>query len=389
MTLSDVAVLILAAMAAVGVVYQLGACVALVRFFGREMPVARDLPADMAPKMHGVTLVKPLHGAEPRLAENLATFLDQDTLAAVQMLCGVNTAQDAAASAVAALRASHPQADIAFYPGPRLPGANGKMGNCAAMLPLARHDVLLLSDSDMVVERDYLARVVGALQQPGVGAVSCLYVGRGDSGLWSRIGAAMISWQTMPNMVVGMATGMAQPCMGSTIALRRSTLDAIGGFESLVDVLADDHAIGARVAALGQKVVIPPMLLVHAGAEGSARALWRQHLRWAATVRDLAGPGHYGSVITHPLALSLLVVPFAPLGGLFLVGAALIARIALARVVNRLAPPPHLSLWALPVADVFAFAIFCASLFTRQIDWRGASLTMTGNGRIAPDGTRN
>lgn len=257
------------------------------------------------------------------------------------------------------------------------------MGNCAAMLPLARHPILILSDSDMVVPPDYLTHITATLAQPGVGAVSCLYVGRGDAGVWSQIGAAMISTQALPNMVVGVTSGLAQPCMGSTIALRRETLDAIGGFAAFRDILADDHAMGAAIHALGLRVAIPPLVLVHAGAEGSARALWRQHLRWAATVRDLAGPGHYGSVITHALPLSLLASALSPSIGVPLTIGAAMLRFAIAKQANRLAPAAPVALWRVPAADLFAFAIFCASLFARKIDWRGARLTMTGQGRIA------
>ena len=363
------------ALGAVGVAYQAYALLALSRFFAQP-------PAPSAPPAP-VTLIKPLHGAEPHLAANLASFLAQDYSAPVQMLCGVNAAEDAAVPAVRDLIARYPQADIALHPGPRLPGANGKMGNCAAMMPLARHDVLILSDSDMVVESDYLARMTATLAQPGVGAVSCLYVGRGDAGVWSRIGAAMISAQSLPNMVVGLSLGMARPCMGSTIALRRATLDAIGGFAAFADVLADDHAIGAAVAKLGQRIAIPPLVLVHAGAEGSARALWRQHLRWAATIRDLAGAGHYGSLVTHALPLCLIAAVAMPTLGLPLFFAAALLRFAMVIRVNHLAPGARVGLWALPAADLFAFAIFCASLTTRKIDWRGSSLTMMGNGRIA------
>lgn len=373
--LSDV----LVALAGVGVLYQGYALLALRQFFTR--------PPAAPPPPESLTLIKPLHGHEPRLAENLASFLAQDYGAPVQMLCGVNTPDDPATAAVRALAteapAIPPEAEIALHPGPRLPGANGKMGNCAAMLPLARHPILILSDSDMVVPPDYLTHITATLAQPGVGAVSCLYVGRGDAGVWSQIGAAMISTQALPNMVVGVTSGLAQPCMGSTIALRRETLDAIGGFAAFRDILADDHAMGAAIHALGLRVAIPPLVLVHAGAEGSARALWRQHLRWAATVRDLAGPGHYGSVITHALPLSLLASALSPSIGVPLTIGAAMLRFAIAKQANRLAPAAPVALWRVPAADLFAFAIFCASLFARKIDWRGARLTMTGQGRIA------
>ena len=359
-------------LAAVGVAYHAYAAWAVRRFFaGPHAHPEAPLP---------VSLIKPLHGAEPRLTDNLATFLAQDYAAPVQMVCGTNTADDSAVAPARAVIAAHPAADIALFTGPRLPGANGKMGNCAAMLPLARHDVLILSDSDMVVAPDYLARVTTALAVPGTGAVTCLYLGRGDTGWWSWLGAAMIDWQTMPNMIVGLATGLARPCMGSTIALRRETLEAIGGFASLTEVLADDHAIGAGVSALGLAVSVPPILLIHAGAEANLPALWRQHLRWAVTVRSLAGAGHLGSVVTHALPLAIIGMIAHPLAGAALALAAMAARLAVTREVARAAKavpgriePPRL--W-LPLADMLAFAVFCCSLVAQRIDWRGSGLTM-------------
>lgn len=366
------------ALTAVGLLYQLFALVAVRRFFA--MPPAPHAPA------RPVTILKPLHGAEPRLAENLAGFTAQDYDAPVQIVLGTNTPDDGAAPIARAMVSSH--GNVAYYPGPRAPAANGKVGSLIAMMPLAAHDVLILSDSDMVVAPDYLSRIHDALSQPGVGAVSCLYVGRGDAGLWSRIGAMMIAAQTLPNMVVGLTTGMAQPCMGSTIALRRETLEAMGGFAALADVLADDHAIGAGVRAQGLRVDIPPMILVHAGAEGSFRALWRQHLRWAVTVRDLAGAGHYGSIITHGLPLALLAAAMMPgIGGALLL-AMIIARLALAAQVHKYAPT-DMPLWLIPAADLISFCVFCASLLATAIDWRGASLTMTSKGRIAAQTKRD
>lgn len=362
----------LAALSGVGSAYQLAMAHAIGRFFGRAAPYA-DTPVP-------VTLLKPLHGDEPRLTANLASFLAQNHDAPVQMVCGINTPEDAARPAVQALAAAH--TGIALSPGPRAPGANGKVGNLIAMMPLAAHDVLVLSDSDIVAGRDYLSIVTGALEQPGVGLVSCLYTGRGDAGVWSRIGAAMISFQQTPNMVFAVTHGLAQPCMGSTIALRRDTLDSIGGFERFADVLADDHAMGAAVQALGLSIAIPPMLVDHAGDERSLGQLWRHFLRWAVTIRDLNPGGHAGSVITMPLPLALLAMPLASLPGVVALGGALIARFTVARAMRRAATRKCAPLWCMIAGDVLGFGIFCASLFVRTIDWRGATLTMSSNGRI-------
>ena len=365
-------------LAVAGLGYQGAAFAALARFFARTAPAP---VGGTAP----VTILKPLYGAEPRLAENLATFLAQDHSLSedrVQLLCGAGSAGDGAVAAVRALAAEHPEADIALTTGPRAPGSNGKIGNLVAMLPAAKHNILVLSDSDMAVSPDYLSRILAALAQPGVGAVTCLYVGRGDAGVWSRIGAAMISYGGLPSFVLGIMGGMASPCMGSTIALTRETLDRIGGFERFANVLADDHAIGEAVAALGLKVAVPPLLLTHAGAEASFRALWRQHLRWAITVRDLRPLGHSGTIVTHPLPLALLAALFHPLPGLALAAAALALRLALARFVDRIGPKSHTPGWIIPIADCLAFAVFVASLRNRTIDWRGHRLTMTANGQI-------
>ncbi|RVU05452.1 glycosyltransferase [Novosphingobium umbonatum] len=374
MDLAQLAAQLAIALAGAGLAYQVLALVALRAFFARPLAGERSAPP--------LSILKPLYGDEPRLGENLASFLAQDYTGPVQMVCGTNSRSDAAVPVAQALIATHPQHDIALHRGPRLPGANGKMGNLAAMMQMVQHDTLVLSDSDMVVGPDYLSRISAALDQPGVGAVSCLYVGRGDAGFWSKLGAVIISLHTMPNMVVGLSTGMAQPCMGSTIALRRDVLDEIGGFASFTDVLADDHAIGAAVRESGLRVDVPPMLLVHAGAEGSAKALWRQHLRWAVTVRDLAGAGHYGSLITHALPLSLLAALVAPPAGGALLLATLAFRLVLGWRVARLSPV-RLPLWLLPAADLFAFAVFCGSLIARNVDWRGEALTIQPHGRIA------
>jgi ceramide glucosyltransferase len=230
---------------------------------------------------------------------------------------------------------------------------------------------------------DYLSRVLGALEQPGIGAVSCLFTGRGDAGGWSRIDAAIVSYSGTPKVVMSLTLGAARPCLGSTIALRRETLEAIGGFERFADILADDYAVGQAVVARGLKVAIPPMLLVHAGAESSLGAVWRHHLRWAITIRGVAPLRHMGSGLVHALPLALLALLFKPLPGLGLVAIALLTRLAVAWRMDRIAARRSAPLWLLPVADCIEFTVYLASLFARSVDWRGRRLTMKTSGRIA------
>jgi ceramide glucosyltransferase len=364
----------LALLATAGVVYQCVLLHAFRRWFARPCPLDRGADA--------VTLLKPLHGDEPNLAANLATFLAQDHAGPVQMLCGVNTPEDAALPIARTLATTRPHVEITLSPGPRAPGANGKIGNLVAMMREAHHPILVLSDSDIAVSPDYLSRVLGTLAQPGVGAVSCLYLGRGDAGLWSEVGAAALSYATMPNMVLALRYGLSQPCMGSTIALRRETLEAIGGFERFVDVLADDYAIGMAVAKLGLSVDVPPMLVTHACEEPTFAALWRHHLRWMATLRSIVGLQHLGTIVTHALPLALLTIPFLPVPGLILAALALGLRATIKARVDRIAGHATGPLHHLVLADLLSFFIFLASLTARTIDWRGHRLTMAGNGLI-------
>ena len=366
--------MMLAALALVGCGYQLFAAISLKRFFGRARA-----PAGFA---EAVTILKPLHGDEPMLCANLATCIAQDYGAAVQMLCGVSDPQDPAAGVVRQLRADNPELTIDLIVDAIKHGANAKIGSLINMLPFARHDLLVLSDSDMAVDRDYLATIVAALTQPGIGAVTCLYRGRADAGIWSVVAAGTISYVALPDIMVGIITGLARPCMGSTIALRRETLVAIGGFDRFADVLADDYAIGQAVGETGRRVTIPPLLLVHACADEGAGAVWRHHLRWAATIRSLQPAGYAGSIVSNPLPLAILASVLLGLPGLALVILSLVARFILVRRVDRIAGIASAPLWLLPAIDCLKFAVFVASFFVTKVDWRGARYTMAANGGI-------
>jgi ceramide glucosyltransferase len=344
----------------------------------------RSAPA-VAPGAEAVTILKPLHGGEPRLFDNLATFLTQDHRGAVQLLCGVARAEDPAVATVADLRRAFPDARIDLVIDPTSHGANGKIGNLVNMSGAIAHPIVMLSDSDIAVAPDYLARVAAALRQPGVGAVSCAYAGRGDTGFWSRLAAAQIDFQFLPNLLFGTVTGMAQPCMGSTIALTRETLGRIGGFRAFADVLADDHAIGAAVNGLGLKVVVPPMLVNHAFTETSLRALCRHELRWGATVRDLARGGYLGSIIAYPLPFALLGAGVHPLAGLGLLAVSLATRFGMMAAISGVTGQRPIPPLLLPLRDLLGFFLFIASLFVRRVDWRGERLIITRQGRISAD----
>lgn len=337
-----------------------------------------------------VSLLKPLHGAEPRLADNLATALAQDYPGRIEMLCGVASPDDPAIAAVETLRAGFPDAGVRLVVDSRRWGANAKVSNLANMAAEARHDVVVVADSDMVVPPDYVARLVGVLDQPGTGAVTCVYVGRGDAGFWSRLVATGIDTHFVPATMIALATGLGKPCMGSTIALRRGTLDEIGGFIRFADTLADDYALGEAVRATGRKVEVPAMVLTHACTETSLARVLRQELRWNATILGIDPAGYAGSIVLHPLPLALLAL--ATGGGMVAAGAALLAVAARAAVVlaaarldapGRSAHHRFSAILLIPLRDLLSFGTFAGAFVASSVDWRGADIKLGKKGRIS------
>ena len=334
----------------------------------------------------GLTLLKPLHGGEIGLQANLESFLRQDYAGPVQMVCGVQDRSDPALAAVAAARRAHPEAEVSVVVDPTVHGANHKVSNLINMLAEARHEVLVLSDADIAVRPHYLARVAASLAEPGVGAVSCYYRGVARAGAASVLAAMGISYGFMPNVILGVALGLAKPCMGSTIAIRRETLEAIGGFEALNDVLMDDYDIGRAVRAQGLRVALPTFLVDHGCSDTSLRELIAHEMRWAVTVRMIDPAGYLGSIVTHALAWALIGVILtagAPVSWV-MVGLALACRLWLKWRMDHAAGASSGSALLLPIRDIMSFAIFFGSLFARAVYWRGERFRVSSGRTMSP-----
>jgi len=371
---STVAALLIAV---VGCGYLITATILVGRFARASMPTSAATQA--------VTILKPLHGDEPGLLDNLISFAQQRYAGAVQIVCGVTDTQDPAATVVERLRNASTASTVELVVDPTIHGANRKVANLINMAPRIRHAIVIVSDSDIRVDPDYLVRVIAALQQAGAGAVTCLYHGVATTGFWSQLSALAINAHFLPSVVLGLASGLAQPCFGSTIALKRSTLDEIGGFAALADRLDDDYAIGAAVRQRGQAVAIPPFTVAHLCSELTLRELWRHELRWARTIRSIAPLGHAGSVVMHPLSWALVALALTPWSGLpasaaAMTLAAILCRTALLRQVALAFGLPPQPYWLLPLRDLMSFAVFVASFLGRNVSWKGYRLF---SGKIA------
>jgi ceramide glucosyltransferase len=288
------------------------------------------------------------------------------------------------------LRQRQPGCDLDLVVETKLHGLNHKVSNLINMAPSIRHDVVVLSDSDIRVEPTYLRQVVAALEQPGVGGVTCLYYGLPVTGLWARLSALGINAHFMPGVIVGASLGLARPCFGSTVALRRSTLEQIGGFAAFADCIADDYAIGDALRTDGRAVAIPPFAVAHICTQTSARQLWLHELRWARTIRSVDPAGYAGSIIAHPLPWALLAILLGagsaalPLA-IGLAVAAILCRIMLLWRVEQAGALPEQPYWLVPARDLFSFAVFVVSFLGRGVSWKGHRYRMLGDGGWAAD----
>ncbi len=359
--------------------YLVGAAVAVVRFARHPLPAAAERPP--------VTVMKPLHGAEPGLYENLHSFTQQD-YPVVQLVLGVGNANDGALPTARALIRDLPKSDIALVVDARVRGSNQKVANLENMLEAARHDMLVIADSDMRVDQRYLAAVTAPLLDPGAGAVTCLYQGVATAGKWAELGALHINFGFLPSVLAAEALGVNRGCFGATIAMRRETLGRIGGFMRVRDELADDQRIGEQVRAQGLAVVLSRYLVEARVSEPSLASLWFHELRWARTIRTIAPAGFAGSVLTHAVAISVLGVMATGFGltaCVFLV-ISVTLRWASARVIAGALGFPAPKLWLLPLRDALSFAVFVASFFGRRVFWRDQLFQVAPSGRMSADG---
>jgi ceramide glucosyltransferase len=363
------------AAATIGCVFALIAGALALRFAARSERSA----ASQAPS---VTILKPLCGQEPDLLARLLGFAHQHYTGPTQIVFGSQHRTDPAMDVVKRLKELRPDAVIDVAVEPRGVGTNRKVSNLINMTPLAGNDVIVLSDSDIEVGPTYLADVVGELERPGVGAVTCLYHGIAGDGLWSRLSAMSINTYFLSNVVVARSLGFAQPCFGATIALRRETLEEIGGFEAFADCLADDYEIGAAVRKAGYEVAIPSYSVGHVCFERTAAELVRHQMRQSRTIRSIDPVGYAGAVITHPFALALIGAVLGSPLGLLVAALAVVCRTVQTIAIERAFALERQPYWLIPFRDLIAFTTFVSGFFGTTVSWRGSRYRVLSDGSV-------
>ena len=333
-----------------------------------------------------VSILKPVKGLDPQMYASFASHCRQDYFSEYEILFGVSGMDDPAVAAVKQLQAEFPQCDIRLILCPETRGANGKVSNLSQILPLARYDHLLINDSDIQVGPQYLSNIMAGFEKPmkaggRVGMVTAAYRGQASYTMGSRMEALGISTDFIAGVLTARKIeGGIHFGLGSTLAISREALDAIGGFLPLVDYLADDFELGFRTAQAGYEVVLSGEVVdTHLPAYSFTQFLAHQ-LRWSRAIRD-SRKQYFGLLFTFglPLAIANLIASGVSLPSLALFSMVLAARVALALTVGVavLRDGQVLrDLWLLLPRDICALGIWAWSYAGHTILWRGEEFSL-------------
>ena len=342
----------------------------------------------------GVSILKSLKGLDPGMLDAFRSHCRQNYAGEYELLFGVSTMDDPAVAAVHQLQQEFPADRIQLVHCPQQLGTNGKVSTLVQMLPHANHDYLLINDSDITVSPLYLARVMAGFAPPPankkqVGMVTALYRGRAHGTLPSRLESLGIATDFQAGVLLSrMIERGLHYGLGSTLAVSRKALQEIGGLETLVNHLADDYELGARIDEAGHRVVLSAEIVETAIPAYTWRGFIDHQLRWARTVRDARPGGYIGLIFTHGLAWAMLNVIASGISpvSLWLLAMSFFLRLALAMTVGAEVLRDHQvlpALWILPLRDLIAFFLWAFGFAGNTIVWRGQRFQLK-NGKLHP-----
>ena len=349
----------------------------------------RQVATDFAPD---VTILKPVKGADPRMYAGFVSHCQQEYAGRFEILFGVSSLDDPAAIEVERLRTEFPDCPIRLVECPERLGTSGKVSNLVQMLRAAQYEHVLINDSDIYVGQRYLARVMASFADARVGMVTTPYIGRAIAGakgltVWSRLEALGISTDFLPGVLTARKLeGGIRFGLGSTLASTKTILAKIGGLEGLVEYLADDYELGARIAAAGYRVELCDEVVETTVPPYGFGAYWEHQMRWARSTRDSRRWGYVGLGITYavPWALMTVVASGFELWSFALLSLVLLARVAVALSVGVgiLRDSQVLrDLLLVPSRDFFGLIFWAWSFAGDTVVWRGEKFRLR-SGRL-------
>jgi len=348
---------------------------------------ALDHPPGFTPPL---SLLKPLHGAEPHLEEHLTTFFEQDYPQYEILFC-TRSPDDPGLAIARRVAKRYPQIPAKFFSTGEPPYINAKVRSMELMEEAAAYDILVISDSDVRVTPDYLRAVALPFSDPRVGGITCPYRGvAAEGGLWARLEAVGMSVEMTSGVLVARMMEGMQFTLGPTMAFRRETIRRMGGFRVTADYCADDFVLGNETFKLGQTIVLSHHAIDHMVINASLVQSLKHQVRWMKSTRFSRPKGHFGTALTFSMPFGLLgliagiAVHHAAVGiGLFAWGVA--SRLALSIAVGNwvVGDGDWFNLLVLyPIRDLMGFCFWAASYISSKILWRGRVFQLLPGGRM-------
>lgn len=328
-----------------------------------------ELASEFLPKM---TILKPVAGLEEQLYENLKSCCSQDYAAFYEVILCVRGTSDPAFTIVERLAAEFPSI-VRVATGENAAMANPKIANLAKPGAEPRGEIVVIADSDVRVDREYLRAIAASFASERTGAATCLYAGIPNPSTVSRLGTLQIEDVFIPSVLVALAIGELRFCLGATMAVRGRILEEIGGLGALGAGIADDHKLGELVANHGYRIELSRYVVRTAVPERTLSALWSHELRWARTNFALAPAGYAFSLLMYalPLAMVYLAVSRNLSWSLLLLAIVIVLRLGLHTLSRRaLGVKRHDDLWLILLRDFLSLAVWFASFFGRKVRWR-------------------
>jgi ceramide glucosyltransferase len=334
-----------------------------------------------------VTILKPIYGLERNLERNLRSALSQD-YPDYQLVMSVQRLNDPALPLLRRLERQYGPERATVVAVESEPVVNGKVQNLENGLSAARHDVLVISDSDVFTPPDYLSRIAAPLGTAKIGYVCTLYKGVGAQSWYERLELLTYNAEFIPSTVFAYMTGASGLCLGASVALRRTTLEAVGGLASLADYLVEDYELGRRILARGEHMVLLPYFVDLTVDLDSAKSWWRHQIYWDQNTRAARPLGFAASVLTRSLPFALIYAAvrlFDPLG-IAVFFAALAVRLGTAAIMAFLFRDGASlrALWLLPLRDIAGLVFWVLALGKQKFVWRGHEFELASGGRIIP-----
>jgi ceramide glucosyltransferase len=358
------------------VVYCVLAIVAAARYLHSGVPrsaALRDLPP--------VSVLRPLAGAEDNTEANLRSLFEQ-RYTHFEILLSVHEEADPAADIARRLMAAYPRIAARLIIAGVSPFPNAKVWSLRALLPEARHETIVMSDSDICIGPDGLATIVSELLQPGVALVTCPYRAIGGPRFWSKVEALGLNTEFLGGLLTARLLNGVDFAIGCTIGTRRADLDGIGGLENLQRYLAEDFMMGSLMRGRGKTIVLSRCIIEHHIGNDGFLKTWKHRLRWARSTRRSRPLGYLGELFTRTTAIAIALWIVAPAAWEFAV-LALIFRAAAqwATGIWVLEDPLVASYWwLLPIEDITGFVTWVLGFFGKTIVWRGRKLTLARDG---------